>query len=97
MRNGIFWIQILIISNPDSENSKKARNVAFSEPLVSGIKLEDPEMADELMVARVGEYNFVQHSADQDCYNQLLGPIFQPKHRDKIRSYIAELNSSYFN
>ena len=50
-------------SNPDSQNSKKVRNVAFSEPLVSGIKLEDPEMADELRVARVGEYNFVQHSA----------------------------------
>merc|ERR1740122_159763 len=80
-------------SNPDSQNSKKARNVAFSEPLVSGIKLEDPEMADELRVARVGEYNFVQRSADQDRYNRLLGPVFQPEHRDKIRSYIAELNS----
>ena len=80
-------------SNPDSQNSKKVRNVAFSEPLVSGIKLEDPEMADELRVARVGEYNFVQRSADQDRYNRLLGPVFQPEHRDKIRSYIAELNS----
>ena len=55
----------------DSQNSKKVRNVAFSEPLVSGIKLEDPEMADELRVARVGEYNFVQRSADQDRYNRL--------------------------
>ena len=80
-------------SNPNSQNSKKVRNVAFSEPLVSGIKLEDPEMADELRVARVGEYNFVQRSADQDRYNRLLGPVFQPEHRDKIRSYIAELNS----
>ena len=50
-------------SNPDSQNPKKVRNVAFSEPLVSGIKLEDPEMADELRVARVGEYNFVHRSA----------------------------------
>jgi hypothetical protein len=80
-------------SSPDSQNSEKVRNVAFSEPLVSGIKLEDPEMADELRVARVGEYNFVQRSADQDRYNRLLGPVFQPEHRDKIRSYIAELNS----
>jgi len=80
-------------SSPDSQNSKKVKNVVFSEPLVSGIKLEDPEMADELRVARVGEYNFVQRSADQDRYNRLLGPVFQPEHRDKIRSYIAELNS----
>jgi hypothetical protein len=79
--------------NSDSQISKKVRNVAFSEPLVSKIKLEDPEMADELRVARVGEYNFVQRSADQDRYNRLLGPVFQPEHRDKIRSYIAELNS----
>ena len=34
--------------NSDSQNSKKVRNMAFSEPLVFGIKLEDPEMADEL-------------------------------------------------
>ena len=39
----------------DLQNSKKVRNVAFSETLVSGIKLEDPEMADELRVARVGK------------------------------------------
>ena len=51
------------------------------------------QKTDELRVARVGEYNFVQRSADQDRYNRLLGPVFQPEHRDKIRSYIAELNS----
>ena len=50
--------------DPDSQNSKKVRNVAFSEPLVSGIKLEDPEMADELRVARVGKYNFVQRTSN---------------------------------
>ena len=71
--------------------------MAFSEPLVSGIKLEDPEMADELRVARVGEYNFVQRSADQDRYNRLLGPVFQPEHRDKIRSYIHSMLRSDFN
>ena len=57
--------------------------MAFSEPLVSGIKLEDPEMAEELRVARGVEYNFVQRSADQDRYNWLLGPVFQAEHRDK--------------
>ncbi len=67
--------------------------MAFSEPLFFGIKLEDPEMADELRVARIGKYHFVQCSADQDHYNQLLGPVFQPDHHDKICSYIAELNS----
>jgi hypothetical protein len=56
--------------NSDSQNSKKVRNVAFSEPLVSGIKLEDPEMADELRVARVGKYNFVQHCAK---YQYIMG------------------------
>ena len=79
--------------NSDFLNSKKVRNVAFSETLVSGIKLEGPKMADELRVARIGKYDFVQRSADQDRYNRLLGPVFQPEHRDKIRSYIAELNS----
>ena len=50
--------------NSDFLNSKKVRNVAFSETLVSGIKLEGPKMADELRVARIGKYNFVQRSAD---------------------------------
>ena len=36
--------------NSDSQNSKKVRNMAFSEPLVLGIKLEDPEMADECLI-----------------------------------------------
>lgn len=80
-------------SNPEL---KKTKSVAFSEPLVAGIQLEDPEMADELREARVGEYNCAQRRADQDRYNRLLGPIFKPEHRDKIRSYIAK-QQSYLN
>lgn len=81
----------------ESKNpEKKTKNVAFTEPLVSKIQFEDPEMADQLREARVGEYNCLQRRADQDRYNRLLGPIFKPEHRDKIRSYIAK-QQSYLN
>jgi hypothetical protein len=81
----------------ESKNpEKKTKNVAFTEPLVSKIQFEDPEMADQLREARVGEYNCLQRRADQDRYNRLLGPIFKSEHRDKIRSYIAE-QQSYLN
>jgi len=83
-------------SKRPSTNDKKTKNVAFTEPLVSKIQYEDPEMADELREARVGDYNCAQRRADQDRYNRLLGPIFKPEHRDKIRSYIAK-QQSYLN
>jgi len=84
------WDSLKEPKNSRPELLKKTKNVAFSEPLVSRIQYEDPEMADELREARVGEYNCAQRRADQDRYNRLLGPIFKPDHRDKIRSYIAK-------
>ena len=75
---------------------KTQNNVAFIELLASKIQNENPELADELREARVGDYSSAQRRADQDRYNRLLGPIFKPEHRDKIRSYIAT-QQSYLN
>ena len=86
----------LLESLKTNQHSKKAKNVDFSEPLISGIQFEDPELADELRAARIGDYNCAQRRADQDRYNRLLGPIFNAEHRDKIRSYIAK-QQSYLN
>ena len=54
MKNGIVWIQILKIQ-------KKVRNMAFSEPLVLGIKLEDPEMADECLIILFTGWLLIQY------------------------------------
>jgi len=86
----------LLESLKTNQHSNKAKNVDFSEPLISGIQFEDPELADELRAARIGDYNCAQRRADQDRYNRLLGPIFNAEHRDKIRSYIAK-QQSYLN
>merc|ERR1712223_788889 len=86
------------ISNENLKNNKKAteavnKMVVFSEPLEE-VRFEDPDMADDLRATRVDD--IAQRRADQDRYNRLLGPIFKPEHRDKIRSYI-EKNQSYLN
>ena len=47
----------------DSQNSK-VKNVSFSEPLITGIKLDDPDMTDELRAYRVDDW--AQRRADQD-------------------------------
>lgn len=65
----------------------KTTTVVFSQPLVTVVHEEDPELAAELRLARVGE-NYAQRQADQARYNRLLEPIFKPEHRDKMRSYI---------
>jgi len=85
-----------ILERKNSITEKKTKNVTFTEPLVSKIQYENPELADELREARVGDYSSAQRRADQDRYNRLLGPIFKPEHRDKIRSYIAT-QQSYLN
>ena len=51
----------------DSQNSK-VRNVSFSEPLIMGTKLDDPDMADELRAYRTDVC--AQRRADQDRYNR---------------------------
>jgi len=75
-----------------TEESHLLVKVNFNDPLVIGIRYEEPELAEELRQARLNDC--AQRKADQERYNRLLAPIFEGEHRDKIRSYIERCNLS---
>jgi hypothetical protein len=80
------WNEMYLVGGGSSDTLDRAFLVVFAEPLVSGVLLEDPDIASDLRAARLSDK--VQRDADKARFERILGPIFEVGHRETIRAYI---------